>query len=53
MHFKPDFGPDADEEVEMKKIVAKDPFEARLKSIKEDNGIFFFLICLKFFFLFL
>ena len=43
MHFKPDFGPDADEEVEMKKIVAKDPFEPRLKSIKEDNGNFFLI----------
>ena len=43
VHFKPDFGPDADEEVEMKKIVAKDPFEPRLKSIKEDNGNFFLI----------
>jgi len=43
VHFKPDFGPDADEDVEMKKIVAKDPFEPRLKSIKEDFCIYFMI----------
>lgn len=37
VHFKPDFGPDADEDVEMKKIVAKDPFEPRLKPIRDDK----------------
>ena len=39
VHFKPEIGPDDDEEKIMKDIEAKDPFDERLKKLSDDKPV--------------